>query len=54
MGVPKDFDLKKPEKLGLILLNNLVEQLEGTIVFNRNHGTEVKITFKELKYKARL
>lgn len=54
VGVPKDFDLKKPEKLGLILLNNLVEQLEGTIVFNRNHGTEVKITFKELKYKARL
>ena len=54
VGVPKDFDLKKPEKLGLILLNNLVEQLEGTIVFNRNHGTEFKITFKELKYKKRL
>jgi PAS domain S-box-containing protein len=54
VGVPKDFDIKKPEKLGLQLLNTLVEQLEGTIKLDRNHGTEFKITFKELKYKERI
>jgi len=54
VGVPKDFDIKKPGKLGLQLLNILVEQLEGTIKLDRNHGTEFKITFKELKYKERI
>jgi len=51
VGVPKDFYTQKPGKLGLQLLNTLVEQLEGTIKLDRSQGTTFKITFKELKYK---
>jgi two-component sensor histidine kinase len=54
VGVPKDFDIQNPKKLGLQLLNTLVEQLEGTIKLDRSHGTTFKIIFKELKYKERL
>jgi PAS domain S-box-containing protein len=45
IGLPKDFDFQNPETLGLQLVNNLVEQLEGTIEINGNNGTEFKITF---------
>jgi PAS domain S-box-containing protein len=54
VGVPEDFDIKKPKKLGLRLLNQLVEQLEGSIELDRSQGTKFKITFKELKYKERI
>ena len=54
VGVPKDFDIQKPKKLGLQLLKTLVEQLEGTIKLDQNEGTTFKITFKELKYKERI
>jgi len=54
VGVPKDFYTQKPGKLGLQLLNTLVEQLEGTIKLDRSQGTTFKITFKELKYKERI
>ncbi|WP_156096059.1 hypothetical protein [Methanobacterium sp. SMA-27] len=46
MGVPKEFDIQKPKKLGLQLLNTLVEQLEGTIKLDQNNGTTFKITLK--------
>ena len=54
IGLPEDFDIKTPKKLGLQLVNNLIEQLEGTIKLDQSHGTTFKITFKELKYKERL
>ena len=54
IGIPEDINLENPETLGLQLLNNLVEQIEGTIKLDKSHGTEFKITFKELKYKKRL
>ena len=54
VGVPKDFDIQNPKKLGLQLLNTLVEQLEGTIELVQNKGTTFKITFKELKYYERI
>ena len=52
--IPEDVNIKKPRKLGLKLVNNLVEQLEGTIKLDRSQGTKFKITFKELNYKERL
>lgn len=54
VGLPEDMDLKNPRKLGLQLVNTLVEQLEGTIEVDRSHGTEFKIKFKELQYEERL
>ena len=54
VGLLEDFDINNPKKLGLQLVNSLVEQIEGTIELERKHGTEFKIIFKELKYKERL
>jgi PAS domain S-box-containing protein len=54
VGIPKDVNINKPKGLGLELVNSLVGQLEGTIELDRSHGTEFKITFKELKYKERI
>jgi PAS domain S-box-containing protein len=54
IGFPKDIDFKKTESLGLQLVNNLVNQIDGEIVFNNDHGTEFKIIFPELIYKERI
>ena len=40
--------------LGLQLVNNLVEQIDGDIKIDRNNGIKYKISFKELKYKERI
>ena len=54
IGFPADIDFKKTDSLGLQLVNNLVNQLDGEITLDRSHGTEYKIIFKELNYKERL
>ena len=54
IGIPKDFDLKNSETLGLQLVNNLVNQLDGELKLNRDEWAEFKIIFKELKYKKRI
>jgi len=54
IGFPADVDFKKTNSLGLQLVNNLVNQLDGEITLDRTHGTAYKITFKELNYKERL
>ena len=53
IGVPEDINFKKTESLGLQLVNNLVHQIDGEITLEKSHGTEFKITFKELDYKKR-
>jgi len=45
IGLPKDLDFKNTETLGLQLVSNLVEQLEGTIEVNGHSGTEFRIKF---------
>jgi len=45
IGLPKDFDFQNTGTLGLQLVNNLVEQLEGTIEVNGHSGTEFRIKF---------
>jgi PAS domain S-box-containing protein len=47
IGLPPDFDIQNTETLGLKLVTALTGQLSGTIVLNRNVGTEFKITFTE-------
>ncbi|BAY83992.1 signal transduction histidine kinase [Calothrix parasitica NIES-267] len=47
VGVTENFDSLKKQSLGLELVWNLVEQLEGTIVYNSKLGTSFRITFTE-------
>ncbi|MBI5679716.1 MAG: PAS domain-containing protein [Methanobacterium sp.] len=54
IGIPKDIDFKNTDSLGLQLVNNLIDQLDGEIEIEKTHGTKFKIKFKELKYETRI
>jgi len=54
IGFPKNLDFKNTNSLGLELVNNLIRQIDGDIQLNKNQGTEIKITFKELDYNERM
>ena len=54
VGFPKELDYKNTDSLGLKLINSLVDQIDGEICLNHEHGTEFIITFKELEYKERI
>jgi two-component sensor histidine kinase len=54
IGLPKKLNTKNTKTLGLQLVYNLVNQIDGEVEVNRNHGTEFKIIFRELEYKERL
>ena len=54
IGLPEEFDFENIGSLGLLLVNNLTEQIDGEIKINRKNGTEYDISFKELEYKDRL
>ena len=45
IGIPSDVDLTAPETLGLQVVSDLVDQLNGTIEINREGGTTFKIQF---------
>ncbi len=47
IGLPPDFDFHDTESLGLQLVNMLVDQIEGTIVFDSSAGVTAKITFQD-------
>lgn len=47
VGLSKDIEIHKNQSLGLQLVWNLVEQLEGMITFNTSLGTSFTITFNE-------
>jgi len=46
VGFPKGLDWKKAESLGLVIINTLVEQIDGKIELIPDCGTEFKITFE--------
>ena len=54
VGLPEDIDFNNLETLGLLLVNNLTEQIDGELTISRSPGTEFKIKFKELEYKERI
>jgi two-component sensor histidine kinase len=54
IGLPEELDFNNLETLGLLLVNNLTEQIDGELTINRSPGTEFKIKFKELEYKERI
>lgn len=47
VGIPKNFDWQNAESMGMRLINNLVEQLDGTVSLNRSSGTAFTITVKD-------
>jgi two-component sensor histidine kinase/PAS domain-containing protein len=53
IGLPEDIDIENSETLGLQLVYNLINQLDGKLKISLDNGTEFKIVFKELKYKIR-
>jgi two-component sensor histidine kinase/putative methionine-R-sulfoxide reductase with GAF domain len=47
IGLPKDFDWRESDSLGLQLVNTLSAQLHGKIQVDGEGGTSFKITFRE-------
>jgi two-component sensor histidine kinase len=48
IGLPPDLDLSKINSLGLVLINTLVDQIDGTLEWSRSGGTAATITFGRL------
>ncbi|MDO9044311.1 MAG: PAS domain S-box protein [Methanobacteriaceae archaeon] len=53
IGFPKDINIDESNSLGLQIVSNLINQIDGTIEINNSHGTQFKIKFQELNYKKR-
>jgi two-component sensor histidine kinase len=53
VGFPEGLDYRHTTTLGLQLVGMFVQQLEGVMELRNSRGTEVRITFKELKYLER-
>ena len=47
VGVPDTIDYKNTESLGMQIITNLTEQIDGNIELNNENGTTFKISFKE-------
>jgi PAS domain S-box-containing protein len=50
VGLPEDINYKNNGTLGLLLVNSLVDQLDGTIELDRTNGTKFKLIFNKLEY----
>jgi PAS domain S-box-containing protein len=51
VGIGEDIDFKNTDSLGLQLVNNLTNQIEGELELDRRNGTEFKITFEKSWYE---
>ncbi len=47
VGFPDTIDYKNTESLGMQIITNLTEQIDGNIELNNENGTTFKISFKE-------
>jgi PAS domain S-box-containing protein len=45
VGLPTGFDISKSSSLGLKLVSSLVQQIDGELALEMNHGTQIEITF---------
>ncbi|MBL8015987.1 MAG: PAS domain S-box protein [Ignavibacteria bacterium] len=54
VGLPENFDPDKTNSLGMTLITSLAAQLDGEITITNKVGTEIQLTFKEVKYKTRV
>ena len=53
-GLPEGFKFEETSTLGILLINSLVNQLEGKLDVEVNGGTIVVIDFTELEYRERM
>jgi PAS domain S-box-containing protein len=53
VGLPATTDWQNAPSLGLKLVRILAKQLKASIHFDFSHGTNIQLTFSELKYKPR-
>jgi two-component sensor histidine kinase len=53
VGLPPDFCLENTKSLGLKLVRDLTQQLEGRMEIRTGNGTAFHIAFKELLHKGR-
>ena len=53
-GISGDLDLESSKTLGLQLVNSLINQLDGRLELDTNHGTNFKIIFQEIEYENRI
>jgi two-component sensor histidine kinase/PAS domain-containing protein len=49
VGFPGEIDFRNTESLGLLIVNSLVDQLDGTIKLDRSNGTRFTIKLKKEK-----
>jgi PAS domain S-box-containing protein len=55
IGMPEDLDIRKTKSFGMKLIMLLIDmQFKGTVEVQVNTGTEFRIRFRELNYKARV
>lgn len=54
IGLPEDIQPENVKTLGLQLVINLVNQIDGTFEFKRDNGTKFRVMFPELEYKDRI
>jgi PAS domain S-box-containing protein len=54
IGLPENLDPLKSKKLGLMVVNTLVNQLNGEMEIDRTNGTKFIIKFRELPYNMRV
>lgn len=55
IGMPEDLDIRKTKSFGMNLITLLIDiQFKGTVETQVNPGTEFRIRFQELNYKARV
>jgi PAS domain S-box-containing protein len=54
IGLPERRKIETKKSLGLQLVSNLVNQLDGKMMVSGENGTQVKVQFEELIYKKRL
>ena len=54
IGLPENLDPLKSKKLGLMVVNTLVNQLNGEMKIDRTNGTKFIIKFRELPYNMRV
>jgi two-component system, sensor histidine kinase PdtaS len=54
VGLPPNLEFTRTDSLGLELVNNLVDQIDGTIELDKRDGTKFVIKFNELEYKKRI
>lgn len=47
MGIPDDVNFHNPDTLGLIVIQNLTGQLDGTISYEYDNGTCIRLLFRE-------